>query len=189
MNDVDAADDRQPPSPSVTPRTSEEDLRFLGLAIALADEAAAAGEVPIGCVIVHGGEVVATGRNRMEEDQDASAHAEMEAIRTASRARSSWRLDDCTLYVTLEPCPMCAGAILNSRIARVVYGAPDARLGACDTHFGILSRNPIHRIVEVSGSVRGDECAERMRAFFRSLRSGERVPSRMRRLADPRSDS
>lgn len=168
---------------------ASDDDRFLGQAIALADEAAAAGEVPIGCVIVRQGELVATGRNRMEETQDASAHAEMEAIRSASRALSSWRLDDCTLYVTLEPCPMCAGAILNSRIARVVYGAPDARLGACDTHFRILAENPLHRAIEVEGDVRGDECAERMRAFFRALRSGERKTSRKRRLADSSSDS
>jgi len=176
------------PSPADTAR-SDDDLRFLGLALALADEAAEAGEVPIGCVIVRDGKAIATGRNRMEETQDASSHAEMDAIRAASIALSSWRLDGCTLYVTLEPCPMCAGAILNSRIARVVYGAPDARLGACDTHFRILSENPIHRIVEVSGGVRGDECAERMRAFFRALRTGERVPSRKRRLADSPSDS
>lgn len=166
-----------------------DDSLFMGMALALADEAATEGEVPIGCVVVAEGKVIGSGRNRMEHLQDASAHAEMEALRGASAALSSWRLDGCTLYVTLEPCPMCAGAILNSRVARVVYGARDERLGACDTHFHILAQNPIHRAVEVAGGVRSDECAERMRAFFRSLRSGERASSRVRRLVDAPSDS
>lgn len=168
---------------------SADDIRFLRMALELADEAAAAGEVPIGCVVVHRGDVLARGRNRMEETQDATAHAEMETLRMASVARSSWRLDDCTLYVTLEPCPMCAGAILNSRVGRVVYGARDARLGACDTHYNVLGGNPINRVVEVVGGVLEDECAERMRAFFRKLRSGELASSRKRRLGDSASDS
>lgn len=169
---------------------SPHDVLRLREALELADEASRAGEVPIGCVVVAAdGEVLARTRNRMEELQDATAHAEMEALRAASRAIGSWRLDGCTLYVTLEPCPMCAGAILNSRIARVVYGARDARLGACDTHFRVLAENPIHRDVEVLGGVLGEECAERMRAFFRSLRTGERASSRARRMADPAAES
>lgn len=166
-----------------------EDEAFLAKALEQADLAAAAGEVPIGCVIVREGRIIAHGRNRMEERQDATAHAEMEALREASAALDSWRLDDCTLYVTLEPCPMCAGAILNSRVARVVYGARDARLGACDTHFQILARNPINRVVEVVGGVLSDACSERMKAFFRELRSGQRASSRARRLVDPPSKS
>lgn len=165
------------------------DERFLDAAIALATEAAQAGEVPIGCVVVRDGEIVAAERNRMEEKQDATSHAEVAAIAAASRALDTWRLDDCTLYVTLEPCPMCAGAILNSRVARVVYGAPDARLGACDTHFHILSGNPIHRVVEVVGGVRGEVCAELMRSFFRDLRSGVRARSRKRRMGGTDADS
>ena len=166
-----------------------DDHHFMGMALDLADEAAADGEVPIGCVVALDGRIASRGRNRMERLQDASAHAEMEALRGASAALSSWRLDGCVLYVTLEPCPMCAGAILNSRVARVVYGARDERLGACDTHFRILADNPIHRVVEVVGGVRADECAERMRSFFRSLRSGERASSRTRRLVAPSTDS
>lgn len=167
----------------------DADHLFMGMALDLADEAASDGEVPIGCVVVLDGKILSRGRNRMERLQDASAHAEMEALRGASAALSSWRLDDCVLYATLEPCPMCAGAILNSRVARVVYGARDERLGACDTHFRILAQNPIHRVVEVVDGVRSDECADRMRAFFRSLRSGERASSRVRRLVAPAADS
>ena len=104
---------------------------YMRQALALAQEAAAHGEVPVGCVIVREGRIVGRGRNRREEKQHTSSHAEMEAIRQANEALGTWRLDDCTLYVTLEPCPMCAGAILNARIPRVYYGARDREMGAC----------------------------------------------------------
>lgn len=168
---------------------SPSDLGFMDLALDLAREAAAAGEVPIGCVVVRDGQVLSMARNAMEQLQDATSHAEVRAIAEASRVLGSWRLDDCTLYVTLEPCPMCAGAILNSRVGRVVYGARDARLGACDTHFRILSENPIHRVVEVVGGVRGDESAALLKAFFRDLRTGLRERSRTRRMGGAASDS
>ena len=108
-----------------------EQEKYMAQALALAREAAAAGEVPVGCVIVRGGEIVGRGRNRREEKQSTASHAEMEAIAMANEVTGSWRLDDCTLYVTLEPCPMCAGAILNARIPRVYYGARDRAMGAC----------------------------------------------------------
>ena len=104
---------------------------YMRQALDLAREAAACGEVPVGCVIVRRGQVVGRGRNRREEKQQTSSHAEMEAIRQANEALGTWRLDDCTLYVTLEPCPMCAGAILNARIPRVYFGARDREMGAC----------------------------------------------------------
>lgn len=169
------------PARMPSPRDGQDD-RFMERALELAREAMDEGEVPIGCVIVKDGAVLSLGRNRMEAAQDASAHAEMQAISAASRALDSWRLDGCTLYVTLEPCPMCAGAILLSRLGRVVYGAADRRLGACDTHYGILSGNPIHREIEVVGGVREAECAALLRTFFRELRSGVRPTSRARRL-------
>ena len=100
-----------------------EQERFMEEALALAREAAAAGEVPVGCVIVRNGQIVGRGRNRREEKRATASHAEMEAIARANEALGTWRLEDCELYVTLEPCPMCAGAILNARIARVWYGA------------------------------------------------------------------
>ena len=104
---------------------------FMRQALALAREAAAAGEVPVGCVVVREGVVVGRGRNRREEKRSAASHAEMEAIAQANQALGSWRLEDCELYVTLEPCPMCAGAILNARIRRVWFGARDRCFGAC----------------------------------------------------------
>ena len=109
----------------------DERERYMALALELAREAAEAGEVPVGCVIVRDGQVVGRGRNRREEKHATASHAEMEAIAQANEALGSWRLDDCELYVTLEPCPMCAGAILNARIARVWYGARDTAMGAC----------------------------------------------------------
>ena len=108
-----------------------EQERFMAEALALAHEAAQAGEVPVGCVIVQNGQIVGRGRNRREEKQATASHAEMEAIAQANAALGTWRLEDCELYVTLEPCPMCAGAILNARIARVWYGARDEAFGAC----------------------------------------------------------
>lgn len=160
------------------------DREFQGVAMALAREAGDAGEVPIGAVVVRDGIVIGRGRNRMEELQDATAHAEMIALREAFGATGSWRLDGCELYATLEPCPMCAGAILHSRVARVVYGAPDNRLGACRTHWALLERNPIGRAVEVVDGVLAEESAELLRAFFRSLREGDRPRSADRLLGD-----
>ena len=104
---------------------------YMAEALALAKEAAAAGEVPVGCVIVVGGEIVGRGRNRREEKQEVFSHAEMEAITDANHRLGSWRLEEASLYVTLEPCPMCAGAILNARIPKVFYGARDEIMGAC----------------------------------------------------------
>lgn len=168
---------------------SPSDLEFMDRALELARLAAEAGEVPIGCVVVRDGQVLSQARNAMEQLQDATSHAEIRAIGEASRLLGSWRLDECTLYVTLEPCPMCAGAILNSRVGRVVYGAADPRLGACDTHFRILAENPIHRVVEVLGGVRGEESASLLRTFFRELRSGARERSRTRRMGGSPADS
>jgi tRNA(adenine34) deaminase len=150
------------------------------IALALAREAMDAGEVPIGAVVVREGKVIGRGRNRMEELQDATAHAEIFALREAFQTVGSWRLDDCELHATLEPCPMCAGAILNSRISRVVYGAPDHRLGACRTHWAILERNPIGREIEVVDGVLAQRSADLLRDFFRSLREGNRDRSSLR---------
>ena len=159
------------------------DFEFQGIAMDLAREAGQAGEVPIGAVVVRDGEVIGRGRNRMEELGDATAHAEMFALREAFSVVGNWRLDGCELYATLEPCPMCAGAILHSRVARVVYGAPDHRLGACRTHWAILERNPIGRTVQVLDGVLAEESAELLRSFFRSVREGNR-PSSTDRLGD-----
>jgi len=146
------------------------DDRFLRLALSEAQQGAEHGEVPIGCVLVKDGRIIGRGYNRMEALRDPTAHAEILAIGAACQALENWRLDGCTLYVTLEPCPMCAGAILNSRVSRVVFGARDKRLGALGSTYDILRNNPINREVQVDGPVMEEECLEMLREFFRELR-------------------
>ncbi len=146
-----------------------EDRQFMEEALALAREAAAAGEVPVGCVIVRKGQIVGRGRNRREQDKTALAHAEIEAIAEACRNLGGWRLWECTLYVTLEPCPMCAGAIINARIPRVVYGASDAKCGAAKSVCSLFSMEFNHHPQVESGLLEA-ECAELLTEFFRQLR-------------------
>lgn len=146
-----------------------EDTYFMDEALALAREAAADGEVPVGCVIVRGDTIVGRGRNRRETDKSALAHAEIEAIGEACRRLGGWRLWECTLYVTLEPCPMCAGAIINARIPRVVYGASDRKCGAVDSVCSLFSMEFNHH-PQVEGGVREAECGALLTEFFRNLR-------------------
>lgn len=146
-----------------------DDFDFMGEALALAREAAAEGEVPVGCVVTRGDEIVGRGRNRRETGKSALAHAEIEAIAEACRNLGGWRLWECTLYVTLEPCPMCAGAIVNARIPRVVYGAKDAKYGACESVCSLFSMAFNHHPV-VEAGVREEEAAALLREFFRNLR-------------------
>ena len=148
---------------------SVEDQDFMDQALALAREAAAEGEVPVGCVIVRGDEIVGRGRNRRETDKTALGHAEIEAISDACRNLGGWRLWECTLYVTLEPCPMCAGAIINARIPRVVYGAADAKYGACGSVCDLFSMNFNHH-PQVQTGVREEEAKALMTEFFQDLR-------------------
>ena len=138
-------------------------------ALILAEEAAAAGEVPVGCVIVKDGAVIGRGRNRREEKQQVSSHAEMEAMAQANETLGTWRLDGCTMYVTLEPCPMCAGAIINARIDRVYYGARDEAMGACGGVLNLFMEAFPHRPALVGG-VLAAECRAVLSAFFRGLR-------------------
>ena len=142
---------------------------YMRRALELAREAAGEGEVPVGCVIVRDGVVVGEGRNRREEKQAVSSHAEMEAMAQANAALGSWRLEDCTLYVTLEPCPMCAGAIINARIPRVYYGARDREMGACGGVLNLFMEQFPHRPALVGG-ILAEECAEVLSGFFRNLR-------------------
>lgn len=146
-----------------------EDYDFMGEALALAREAAAEGEVPVGCVVTRGDEIVGRGRNRREAGKSALAHAEIEAIEEACRTLGGWRLWECTLYVTLEPCPMCAGAIINARIPRVVYGAKDAKYGACGSVCSLFSMAFNHH-PEVEAGIREEEAAALLRDFFQNLR-------------------
>ena len=146
-----------------------DDLKFMDEALALAAEAAAEGEVPVGCVIVRNGEIVGRGRNRRETNKTALGHAEVEAIYDANRNLGGWRLWECTLYVTLEPCPMCAGAIVNARIPRVVFGASDAKCGACGSVCDIFSMEFNHHPTVTRG-IREEEAASLLAEFFRNLR-------------------
>ena len=142
---------------------------YMAQALALAQEAAAHGEVPVGCVIVKDGVVIGRGRNHREEKQAVASHAEMEAIAEANKALDTWRLDDCTLYVTLEPCPMCAGAIINARIRRVYYGARDTVMGACGGVLNLFMENFPHK-PELVGGVLAEECRAVLSEFFQKLR-------------------
>lgn len=143
---------------------------YMAEALRLAFEAAELGEVPVGCIIVRGGEIIGRGRNRREANKSALSHAEIEAIGEACRALGSWRLTGCDLYVTLEPCPMCAGAIINARVSRVFYGAGDSKVGACGGVMNIFEEGFGHRPQLVGGIMR-EECARQLGEFFKNLRS------------------
>lgn len=156
--------------------TVSSDAEAMALALDEAREALSHGDVPIGAVIVKGGQVIARAHNLREKDGDATAHAEVEAIRRACEFLGGWNLHDCTLYVTLEPCPMCAGAVINSRIARVVFGAYDSRAGS----FGSLvdlSAYPYNHRPAIEGGVGEDECRELLQSFFRTLREKKEIGS------------
>ena len=142
---------------------------YMALALELAREAAAAGEVPVGCVIVREGRIIGRGRNRREEKRSALSHAETEAIAMANAATGDWRLENCDLYVTLEPCPMCAGAIINARIPRVVCGAMDPKNGACGSVCDLFSMDFNHRPKLESG-VGEAEASRLLSEFFEQLR-------------------
>ena len=138
-------------------------------ALNLAREALLAGETPVGCVIVRGGEIVARARNRREELGDPTAHAEMLAIREAARKVGNWRLADCCIYVTLEPCPMCAGAAINAHVERIVYGAEDEVMGACGTAVSVIRLPRAFRPALYKGLL-GEECGALLRRFFAERR-------------------
>lgn len=142
---------------------------YMREALLLAREAIADGDVPVGCVIVRDGEIVGRGRNRREAASDATAHAEVEAIRDACARLGSWRLHGCTLYVTLEPCPMCAGAIINSRIEEVRYGARDGKAGCCGSVLNLFEERFNHRPRIYQGALEA-ECEAALQEFFQSLR-------------------
>ena len=146
---------------------------YMKAAISLAKEAAEEGEVPVGAVVVKDGVIVGRGRNRLEEKQAVSSHAEMEAMAQANARLGTWRLDGCELYVTLEPCPMCAGAIINARIRCVYFGATDKKAGSCGSLVDLFSLPYNHKPQCVAG-VAKEECAALLRAFFVGLRGKAR---------------
>ena len=146
-----------------------DDLVYMDEALVLAREAAAEGEVPVGCVVVCNGQIVGRGRNRRETGRTALGHAEIEAIDQACRTLGGWRLWECTLYVTLEPCPMCAGAIINARIPRVVFGASDSKCGACGSVCDLFGMDFNHH-PQVEKGVREEQCSALLTEFFQDLR-------------------
>lgn len=146
------------------------DEQWMRRALVLARQAEAWGEVPVGAVLVRGEEVLGEGHNAMIANHDPSAHAEMQAIRAAAQLQGNYRLPGTTLYVTLEPCSMCAGAIVHARIERVVYGADDPKTGAVRSVFNILDHPQLNHRCEIRSGVLAEECADLLRAFFRSRR-------------------
>ena len=146
------------------------DKKFMYEALRLAREAAEMGEIPVGAVIVKDGEIIAEGKNMRETKQNALSHAEIEAINNACKLLNSWRLDDCEMYVTLEPCPMCAGAIINSRIKTLVFGAYDLKSGSIDSVVNLCDY-PYNHKVEVYGGICEDECFGILKDFFGNLRN------------------
>jgi tRNA(adenine34) deaminase len=147
------------------------DSHFMQAALVQAELAAQLGEAPIGAVVVYDGAVIGAGYNRKEIDQDPTAHAEIIALRAAAIRLNNWRLIDATLYCTLEPCPMCAGAMIQARLPRLVYGAPDLRFGAAGTLLDLFSDGRFNHRVAVTSGVLADEAADLLRKFFRELRA------------------
>lgn len=162
-----------PVSAVVSPQAVDE--AFMRLALEEARAAAAEGEVPIGAVVICDGEVVARAHNRRENDHDPSAHAEFRAMVAASQALGRWRLTGCTVYVTVEPCLMCAGLMVNSRIDRCVYGAADPKGGALGTLYDVSHDSRLNHEFEVTAGVCADECAEVLRTFFRARRAARKA--------------
>nr|WP_245964802.1 tRNA adenosine(34) deaminase TadA [Trinickia dinghuensis] len=162
---------------------SERDRRYMALALDAARSARAAGEVPVGAVLVRGDEVIATGFNHPIGGHDPSAHAEMAALRAAARSLQNYRLPGCELFVTLEPCLMCAGAIMHARIARVVFGAHDPKTGACGSVVDAFANRQLNHHTEVEGGVLATECGDALKSFFADRRRTIRA-ERMAAAAD-----
>ena len=150
----------------------QSDEFYMQEALVLARQAAAEGEVPVGAVVVRDGEIIGVGRNRREKCGNALAHAELEAIDNACRHLGGWQLVGCTLYVTLEPCPMCAGAVINSRIDRVVQGALNPKAGSCGSVINLFELSYNHK-PKIDTGVCGEACSDILKEFFRSLRNRE----------------
>lgn len=152
-----------------------ESIYYMKIAIEEAKKASDAGEVPIGAIIVLNGEIIAKGHNLRESKQTATAHAELLAIEEACKKAGSWRLENATLYVTLEPCPMCAGAIIMSRIPKVVFGATDPKAGCAGTFMNLLQDERFNHQCEVEQGVLQEECGQLLTAFFKKIREKNKI--------------
>ncbi|CAM3735031.1 tRNA adenosine(34) deaminase TadA [Pseudoalteromonas maricaloris] len=154
----------------ITMSEVKDDQYWMKVALAFADKAEAENEIPVGAVVVKDGEMIAAGWNRSITCHDPSAHAEMMAIREAGKVVENYRLIDCTLYVTLEPCPMCAGLLVHSRLSRVVFGASDAKTGAAGSIMNLLQHEKLNHQLEVTSGVLSEVCGEKLSAFFKRRR-------------------
>jgi tRNA(adenine34) deaminase len=156
-------------------KDKKENVKYMQAAIDEAHQAGLLNEVPIGAVVVHDGKIIGRGHNMREHFQDVTYHAEMLAIMEACETLGSWRLEDCDLYVTLEPCIMCSGAIINSRIANVYYGAPDPKAGAVDSLYHLLNDQRLNHQVAVHHGIMKDECSQMLKNFFRAIRKRKKA--------------
>ena len=156
------------------------DIDFMQLALAQATAAAQSGEVPVGAVIVQGDKVIATGRNSPIAGHDPTAHAEIIALRAAAKSLGNYRLPDCTLYVTLEPCAMCSGAMLHARLKRVVFGALDAKTGAAGSVINLFEQPQLNHQTALQGGVLADECAAMLKSFFSQRREEKKAQALLR---------
>ena len=156
-----------------------DDVTYMKMALSEAYKAADIGEIPIGAVLVLDGEIIAKAHNMRETWQDATAHAETIVIREACKKLNRWRLTGATLYVTIEPCPMCAGAIVMSRISRLVYGSPDSKAGAAESLFNVVNNPALNHMVEVTSGVCSEECKQVMKDFFKKRRSDNKQNNRI----------
>jgi tRNA(Arg) A34 adenosine deaminase TadA len=175
---------------AMTPVHSPEDIGFMQLALRQAQAAADAGEVPVGAVVVRAGQVIASGHNAPLASHDPTAHAEVNAMRAAAQAIGNYRLDDCTLYVTLEPCAMCSGAALHARFKRVVFGATEPKTGAAGSVLNLFEHTQINHQTQVTGGVLAHECAQVLQGFFEQRRAQQqlsKVPLRENALRSPDS--
>lgn len=163
---------------------SEADTRFMQRAIELAHQAELEGEVPVGALLVKDGEIIAEGWNRSIGDHDATAHAEIQVLRKAGSALENYRLLDTTLYVTLEPCPMCAGALLHSRVKRIVFGAPDLKAGAAGTVLNLFQHQAAYHYAEIEQGLMEQECRAQLQAFFKRRRKEKKALKQAQKLAE-----
>ena len=161
-------------------RIEAADIRMMERAIVLARKAAAIGEVPVGAVVYRDNEIIAEASNNREASSDPTGHAELVALRSAGRRIDAWRLQGCSVAVTLEPCPMCAGAMVNARVGRLVYGASDPKAGACDTLYEITRDPRLNHRLETVGGVLADRCGRLLSDFFRQRRAEKRARGRER---------
>ncbi len=154
---------------------SDRDVQFMTIALDLANQAAAIGEVPVGAIVVHDGVIIGRGHNGMISRNDPTAHAEVAALRDAAQRIGNYRLVGCALYVTLEPCAMCVGAIMHARIARVIFGAADPKTGACGSVINLFAEQRLNHHAEVTSGILNDACSQQLKEFFATRRKNART--------------